>query len=587
MTDRPTTDTIAYIRVSTEQQAGEERTSMAEQRRAVTARALGMGRVLSPGCVFEDPGASGATAEGRPGFMAMLAYCEANPRPASQPGMVFVLNDSRFGRFDDPEEATHWRFVLKRLGWQVRFCEGDDVQDVFARGVIRFIGSAQASEYRANLRRTAKSASYATAERGQWQNEAPFGYRRFATRTDGAQRVLDVGQRKSDDEVVRLTLGPETEQAIVRWIFETYGAGGISLGALGRALDERYPYRAWPKQSVRALLQNPTYVGDVVWGRRPHGETSGQRRENDASKWTVVRDAHPAIIARDLYELVQRRLASNQRERRATAGGYPLSGLIRCSACGMPFSGGGGRRGPAGDPDRYRFYRDTGGVGRPVKCAPPMLTLRKRWVEKEVISAIGTLVAHPATQERIAEEVRALVFQTRDATRTRRAPLDAEREKMILQRKRLVDAVAAGVVSENEAASSLSEVRARISAIDMEVERLRFSERATATVDTDVERLIRLAQDFPTQAKRLSGAALRELLKPWIADAVVNKEKRVLTLTLWRVPGADRYMQLDGSPPRDALKNTYRRLTVRRSLRIPPRPGKRWHDDVAAAGGAR
>lgn len=547
MTDRPTTDTIAYIRVSTEQQAGEQRTSMVEQRRAVTAKALAMGRVLSPACVFEDPGASGATAEGRPGFMAMLAYCQANPRPLTQPGMVFVLNDSRFGRFDDPEEATHWRFVLKRLGWQVRFCEGDDVQDVFARGVIRFIGSAQASEYRANLRRTAKRASRATAERGQWQNEAPFGYRRFATRTDGAQRVLDIGQRKAHDEVVRLTLGPETEQQVVRWMFETYAAGGIALGAMGHALDERYPYRRWPKQSVRAMLTNPTYVGDVVWGRRPHGETSGQRKEKDATKWIIVRDAHPAIVSRDLYELVQKRVATNQRERRATSGGYPLSGLIRCSACGMPFAGGGGNRGPAEDPDRYRFYKDTGAVSTPVRCAPPMLTLRKRWVEREVIRAIGTLVAVPATQERIAEYVRTLVFQTRDATRTRRAPLDAEREKLILQRKRLVDAVAAGVVSETEATASLSEVRARIAAIDAEVERLRFSERATATIDADVERLVKLTQDFPTQVKRLSGAPLRNLLKPWIADAVVNKEKRVLTLTLWRVPGADRFIQLDNS----------------------------------------
>lgn len=575
------TDTIAYIRVSTEQQAGEQRTSMVEQRRAVTARALGMGRVLPPECVFEDPGASGATAEGRPGFMAMLAYCQANPRPLTQPGMVFVLNDSRFGRFDDPEEATHWRFVLKRLGWQVRFCEGDDVQDVFARGVIRFIGSAQASEYRANLRRTAKRASRATAEQGRWQVEAPFGYRRFATRTDGAQRVLDIGQRKAHDEVVRLTLGPETEQHVVRWMFETYAAGGIALGAMGRALDERFPYRRWPKQSVRAMLQNPTYVGDVVWGRRPHGETSGQRKERDADKWTIVRDAHPAIISRELFDLVQQRLATNLKEKRATSGGYPLSGLIRCGSCGMPFVGGGGPRGPAQDPDRYRFYRDSGGVSSPVKCAPPILTLRKRWIEAQVIDAVSLLVAHPETQERIAEEVRSLVFQTRDATRTKRAPLDAEREKLMLQRKRLVDAVAAGVVSETEATASLSEVRARISAIDMEVERLRFSERATATIDADVERLVKLAQDFPTQVRRLSGAPLRNLLKPWIADAVVNKEKRVLTLTLWRVPG------LDNSLPQDALKNTYRRLTVRRSVRIPPRPGKRWHDDVAAAGGAR
>jgi DNA invertase Pin-like site-specific DNA recombinase len=234
-------DTLGYVRVSTEQQATEQKTSLTDQRRLIVDKARAMGRVLEAAAIFEDAGVSGATAEGRPAFMAMLRYCESNPRPAKAIGMIFVLNDSRFGRFDDPEEATHWRFVLKRLGWRVRFVEGDEVEDTFARGVIRFIGSAQASEYRANLKRTAKRAARSTAEKGLWQQEAPLGYRRLATRTDGAQRVLEIGQRKADDEVSRLTLGPEEEVEAIRTMFDGYANRHLSLGMLMTDMASRFP----------------------------------------------------------------------------------------------------------------------------------------------------------------------------------------------------------------------------------------------------------------------------------------------------------------------------------------------------------
>jgi DNA invertase Pin-like site-specific DNA recombinase len=365
MSERPIVDTIGYIRVSTEQQAGEDRSSLPEQRRAIVERAVALGRVLQPAAVFEDPGASGATAEGRPGFMALLAYCQAHPRRATAPGVVLVLNDSRFGRFDDAEDATYWRVTLKKLGWIVRFAEGDEMEDGVARGVLRFIGAAQASEYRANLVRTARRAARATAQEGRWQNRAPFGYRRLATRADGSQRVLQAGQRKAADEVVRLTPGPDAEQEIIRMIFTAYASGLRTLGGLSAYLAARYPDRNWSRSVVNAIIKNPAYAGDVVWCRRPHD--AAERKDTpvrDASLWVVVPNAHPAIVSRDLVAAARVRLDTNKVDRRMTVGGYPLSGMIHCAACGEPFMGGGGRRGPDGDADRYRFYRDRGAVPR-------------------------------------------------------------------------------------------------------------------------------------------------------------------------------------------------------------------------------
>ena len=369
----PGADCLGYVRVSKEDQATERKTSLEDQRAAIAARAAKLGRTLSPDNIFSDPGVSGGTAEDRPAFMSLVAYCEAHSRPGGAPGYVLVLNDSRWGRFTNAEEATYWRVRLERQGWRVRFAEGDETDDPVARGVLRAVHSSQATAYRDAIRANAKRGAAGAARRGLWQNEAPLGYRRRARDpATGQERTLEPGQRKSDSEEVRLTPGPKSERAVIRWMFDRYAAGGVSLGGLAHKLDRRFPGRAWSKQTVRAVLRNPAYVGDVVWCRRPHDKEERRatwRRPQEA--WIVAPDAHPALVARDLFFAVQHRLASNLRATRATAGGYPLSGLLNCAQCGKPYTGKGGSRGPENDPDRYRFYADSGGVGRVVACAGP------------------------------------------------------------------------------------------------------------------------------------------------------------------------------------------------------------------------
>jgi DNA invertase Pin-like site-specific DNA recombinase len=541
MTELPVAaDTIGYIRVSTEQQAGEERTSLAEQRRAITERARQLGRVLAPMGIFDDPGASGATAEGRPGFMRMLGYCEAHPRGTSAPGMIIVLNDSRFGRFDDPEEATHWRFVLKKLGWIVRFVEGDDVGDGIARGVMRFIGQAQSSEYRANLKRTAARASRATAAEGRWQTRAPLGYRRLATHRDGTPRVLEEAQRKSSDEVVRLTPGPEAEQALIRFIFEEYASGRRTLAALARHLHVSHPGRHWSPGTIQALLKNPAYLGDVVWCRRPHDGIKRGSRVRDRAEWVVVQDAHPALVSRALFAAAHARLATNRVERRATVGGYALTGFVHCATCGEPFVGGGGRRGPDTDPDRFRFYVDRGALARRpgaiAACAGRAATLRKRWLEERIVYEVARVVSDTRVQAIIAEELDRALDELQGNHTQRRTAMEAEAAELHRRRGRIVAAIGAGTLQEREATATLAELRAKASAIEAELERGRFAERRTTGMAELRDRLVALAADFETQARRAIGPQLRELVRPWIAGATLNKDSRILTLRIRRVP---------------------------------------------------
>jgi DNA invertase Pin-like site-specific DNA recombinase len=548
---RPGPDTVGYVRVSTEDQARDEKSSLADQRAAIGALATRLGRTIAPADVFVDPGVSGQSAEGRPAFMALLRYCEEHPRTTGTRGLVLVLNDSRFGRFRDPEEAAHWRFHLKRHGWIVRFAEGDDVDDAVARPVLRTIAAVQASEYSRALKANTRRGMRSAAARGLWLNEAPIGYRRLASGGGRLPAVLEIGQRKADDQQVRLTPGPEAEQALVRWMFESYGAGEQTLGRMAMELRKRWPARSWSRRTVQVMLKNRTYVGDVLWSRRPHDTV--ERRETPVrpeGDWVVTLDAHPALVSRELFDRVQARLAANRKARRWTGGGYPLSGLIRCATCGHAYIGGGGNknhRDPA-DPDRYRFYKDSGGQWERDVCPGRLGTVPKRWIDPAVIDAVAKVVAGPAVQQLIAAEIDRVIGSADDHATDEREHIDRDQARLTSERDRLVAAVARGLVTDQEAAPTLAQLRGQQAAATSALERLRFRGRATGRLAAERDDLIALASDFGARAREAAGPVLRDLLRPWLADAVLDKEKRTLTLLIRRLPAVGPFLPAFNSP---------------------------------------
>jgi len=292
--------TIGYCRVSTEHQAEESRTSLADQREAVSRLAERLGRRV--GIWYRDK-ASGATVEQRPAFRAMLAACAASPRPRRAYGYILALNDSRFGRFPDPEQSTALRWRLKESGWLVRFAETDDINDPTFRSLVRAMGAAQASEYRRQLSANTIRGSRGTAAQGFWRGSAPYGYRRRVAHPQLGE-VLQTGEFKRPHERVML-VPHDFEAPIVAWAFERYAAGDISLSSLGKQIHARDGLHKWNSGSVSALLHNPAYAGHVLVGRRRQDEwkcVTAVPRE----QWYGKLNAHEPIVSQELWDTVQR-----------------------------------------------------------------------------------------------------------------------------------------------------------------------------------------------------------------------------------------------------------------------------------------
>ena len=100
----------------------------------------------------------------------------------------------------------------------------------------------------------------------------------------------------------------------------------------GQSKDPKYVNAPWNKKTVRAILSDPVYIGNRV-----HGKT---KKENQ----TIIENAHPAIISRELFDQVQGILerrqvnSSTNSKRPETAANHKdiFLGKLICAECGKP-----------------------------------------------------------------------------------------------------------------------------------------------------------------------------------------------------------------------------------------------------------
>lgn len=144
------------------------------------------------------------------------------------------------------------------------------------------------------------------------------------------------------DTSLRLYPNPDTAP-VVRLIFQLSAEGwGITrickhLTSLGIPTPTRR--RVWDRSSVYAILRNPVYLGQIVWGRLRYEKKSdspgkynrlSQSREN----WIVAEQAHEPLVDLDTYERYQNALLKRPRVGSHRELVNPLATLLYCAECG-------------------------------------------------------------------------------------------------------------------------------------------------------------------------------------------------------------------------------------------------------------
>jgi site-specific DNA recombinase len=318
-----------YVRVSTRLQTQTQ--TIDQQIERLQAHIVAHGWHLPESHIFRDDGYSGASLR-RPGLDRLRDHVAA-----AQFEKILVTDPDRLAR-----NYVHQVLLLEELqkhGCQVEFLDRPMSQDPHDQLLLQIRGAVAEYERSLIAERT-RRGRLRKLQAGQllpW-TRPPYGYR------------VDP-DRPRDPSGVRVD---PAEAAVVVQMFAWYIQDGHSLLGLVHYLAEigmpsptGKPH--WGVASVRGILTNPTYTGQIYVGRMSYRPAQVRRSATHpigrphATGVPVVPQAWvpaatvPAMITDEQFQLAQAKLATNQSfaRRHNTVAPYLLRALVSCGQCGL------------------------------------------------------------------------------------------------------------------------------------------------------------------------------------------------------------------------------------------------------------
>ncbi|WP_282950479.1 MULTISPECIES: recombinase family protein [unclassified Sphingopyxis] len=304
-----------YIRMSTEHQ----RYSPDNQKAAIASFADARGFEVVK--TYLDAGKSGLSLAKRDGLKQLLSDVISG---AINFRAILVLDVSRWGRFQDTDQAAHYEYLCREAGVQLHYCAESFENDGGAiSSIVKHMKRVMAAEYSRDLSARISRAQRQQAKLGfKMGGMAPYGTRRQVVDENGKRRMtLKPRQRKalSTDKVI-YALGPPTEVEVVERVFRDYAIRRKKMTEIARWLNDekrKHPMREiWTPDIVRCMLKNEIYIGTLVFGRRYMN--LGRTIWFDEKDWIRVAVVQPAVSVQ-LFEAAARRL------KRSAASKRPLS----------------------------------------------------------------------------------------------------------------------------------------------------------------------------------------------------------------------------------------------------------------------
>ena len=278
-----------------------------------------------------DDGWSGTNFD-RPAFQRMIGDIEAG-----RVNTVIVKDLSRFGR-EYAQMGLYIEHYFEEKG--VRFlslAENIDSSQVLNNLVLPFTNVIN-SLYARQASEKTKAAHRARAKNGMFLgSRAPYGY------------------QKDPSDRHHLIVDPEAAE-VVKEIFRMF-ADGIGYVRMTKILRERnilnpqayfnqnnpdyYKHSDywrkpfdWHATSVRAILNNPVYLGKLTFGKtKTKGFFDKRRVPAEESDWIVVEHTHEPLVSQELWDTVHQMMKARRREN-SSGHVQPFAGLVKCAGCG-------------------------------------------------------------------------------------------------------------------------------------------------------------------------------------------------------------------------------------------------------------
>jgi DNA invertase Pin-like site-specific DNA recombinase len=249
---------------------------------------------------YTDAARSGVVLKRRSGLRQLLQDAMSGRAPYK---VILVYDVSRWGRFQDNDEAAHYEFMCRSAGVPVHYCAEPFSNDGGTpSSILKALKRSMAGEYSRELGVKVHAGHKRLAELGFKQGGAPgYGLRRMLVSSDRVpKQQLARGECKSiaTDRVI-LVPGPPQEVQCVQDIYRMLLSEGRTVRAIAGELNRRgIPYvngADWDHFAVQAILSHPKYMGCHVYGRTAQ-RLCAPAVKKPTSEWTVTPGSYEPLV---------------------------------------------------------------------------------------------------------------------------------------------------------------------------------------------------------------------------------------------------------------------------------------------------
>lgn len=276
---------------------------------------------------YADEGISGASAEKRPDFMRMIRHCKKG-----KIDLIITKSISRFAR--NTLDSIGYVRKLKAMGVGVLF-EKENINTLEENSeVVLTILASLAQEELNSLSLNVKMGKRMAMQEGK----VFFQYTKCYAYKKGAD---------SQPEII-----PE-EAEVIRRIYTAYLAGK-SVPAIASELTKdgvksHSKNGEWTHSTLQSILTNERYCGDVLLQKTYVTDPISKKvkRNHGELPKVLIKNNHPAIVSRELYDRVQQERTRRGSKRKISKASiteqsrysslHALSEILICGECGSPY----------------------------------------------------------------------------------------------------------------------------------------------------------------------------------------------------------------------------------------------------------
>ncbi len=284
--------------------------------------------------IYSDDDFSGAGVD-RPGFNKLIEDCESR-----KINLVLCKTQSRFSRdLEVIERYLHNKFIE----WGVRFVSIVDNADTSneSNKKSRQINGLMNEWYLEDLSQNIKKSLKNKREDGLFMGSfAPYGYVRSSENKH--KLIVDPVASKVVKEIFERYKNGEGYFKIAQYLnnnnIPTPSVYKKQSGSNFVCCNNNYKNPIWTIDTIAKLLRNEVYIGNLVQGKRTSlGYKVHKFRKVNEKDWCRTENTHDAVIDKETWNLVQKRLGTHESPTRTGEVHY-FSKKVYCSDCGKVFT---------------------------------------------------------------------------------------------------------------------------------------------------------------------------------------------------------------------------------------------------------